>query len=401
MKKQNEMTEPKQPAQAAQYRYRLTPPTSVTVKAADLEAAIPRAQRLKPFTQGQTVDLPAAAIFSGNVPKISLDVLARLLPGHVAPSEAFIVLPAGRLATAYALVEQGECVKEAPPQEAVTSSASVPDGQAPVEPSMPPQKRHGLFSGLPIFRRKPPQESEGSDPLPTAEGASDALSETSNAAEPSEADSAPKASAAEGSISACAAKPVAQGRPDRAEIGLQEKPGGRSAEAPVDPAPIAAAEKPKKAPAPDLHAKPLPPRLPELADQEPLQSLFLTEDALTVDRVVALCCGLPGINSCVLTCGSFVVASHNAPDNMDLVSMSSHAVEMLHAMRTSSARMGVGSVPAVTLHSEKGVISFFHREGLTLLVFHIDRGFVPGVREKLAIVLGELAKAGISLPSAG
>lgn len=122
---------------------------------------------------------------------------------------------------------------------------------------------------------------------------------------------------------------------------------------------------------------------------------------MTVNRVIELCGGLPGINSCVLAHGSIVVASHNVPDGVDLVSMSAHASDMLKAMRDSSARMGVGTVPAVTLHTEKGVISFFNREDLTMLVFHKDRGFVPGVREKMAAVLGELTKARLELPVGG
>lgn len=139
----------------------------------------------------------------------------------------------------------------------------------------------------------------------------------------------------------------------------------------------------------------------EIVEQEPLQALFLTEETMTVNRVIELCGGLPGINSCVLAHGSVVVASHNVPDSVDLVSMSAHASEMLKAMRDSSARMGVGSVPAVTLHTEKGVISFFNREDLTMLVFHKDRGFVPGVREKMAAVIGELTKARLTLPVGG
>ncbi|MEI6493518.1 MAG: hypothetical protein WCO94_13285, partial [Verrucomicrobiota bacterium] len=136
----------------------------------------------------------------------------------------------------------------------------------------------------------------------------------------------------------------------------------------------------------------------EIVEQEPLQALFLTEETMTVSRVIELCGGLPGINSCVLAHGSIVVASHNVPDSVDLVSMSAHASDMLKVMRDSSARMGIGTVPAVTLHTEKGVISFFNREDLTMLVFHRDRGFVPGVREKMAAVLGELAKARLTLP---
>ena len=108
MKKRNEPTEQILPSQAAPSRYRFTPPVLVTVKTGDLEAAIPHDQRLKPFPPDQTVDLPAAEIFTGNVPKISLRVLSRLLPDHVAAADAVIVLPVARLAAAYAPVEHAE-----------------------------------------------------------------------------------------------------------------------------------------------------------------------------------------------------------------------------------------------------------------------------------------------------
>lgn len=137
---------------------------------------------------------------------------------------------------------------------------------------------------------------------------------------------------------------------------------------------------------------------PRIEEQEALQALFLTEENLTVPRVLELCCTLPGITSCVLARGAGVIAAHNVPSHVDIVSLSANATEMLRAMRESSARMGVGAVPAVTLHTEKGVISFFHGDELALLVFHKDRGFVPGVREKMTAALAELAKARLALP---
>ena len=385
MKKLNEMTETKLPVKAAQYRYRFTPPESLTVKAADLEPAIPQGQRLKPFEPNQTVDLPAAAIFPGNIPKISLRILSSLLPNYIAASDAVIVLPAARLATAYAVIEQADCISEAEGQE--PEQPVQPEPVEPVEPvepaepargepSLPPQKGLGLFSGLPMFRRK---QSNGVEGLPLAGGDSADLPAPQNS-DPSSGPTSPP----EGSTIDVPVPPA----PKPAKIeGIVDAPDQGAI--PVDA--------PKKnrlpSPAPVLEAKARPPfSSPELADQEPLQSLFLTEETLTIDRVIVLCSELPGINSCVLTLGSMAVASHNVPENVDLVSMSSYAEEMLQAVRKTSARMGVGSVTAVTLHSEKGVISLFQGEELTLLVFHKDRGFTPGVREKLATVLGELAK---------
>jgi predicted regulator of Ras-like GTPase activity (Roadblock/LC7/MglB family) len=135
----------------------------------------------------------------------------------------------------------------------------------------------------------------------------------------------------------------------------------------------------------------------EIPDQDALQALFMTEEFLSVDRVVELCGGLPGIKSCVLAHGSAVLASHNVPESIDLVSLSAHALDMLAAMRQSAARMGIGAVPAVTIHSEKGPITFFQHDDLCLLVLHKDRGFVPGVREKLQQVVEHLSEANLAL----
>lgn len=182
-----------------------------------------------------------------------------------------------------------------------------------------------------------------------------------------------------------------------------------------DPAP-AAEEAPKPAPGPveeppaassesavlvetvHVSQKDVP---PEIAEQDSLQAIFHTEEQLSVDRVLELCGNLPGIHSCVLSHGSSVIAAHNTPDSVDIVSLSAHALEMLKAMRASSAKMGIGAVPAVTVHSEKGPITFFHQDDLCLLVLHKDRAFVPGVREKLQFVMDELAKAKLPLRLGG
>jgi predicted regulator of Ras-like GTPase activity (Roadblock/LC7/MglB family) len=139
-------------------------------------------------------------------------------------------------------------------------------------------------------------------------------------------------------------------------------------------------------------------RTAEIANQDALQAVFMTEEFLSVDRVVELCGGLPGIKSCVLAHGSAVLASHNVPESIDLISLSAHALEMLAAMRQSAARMGIGAVPAVTIHSEKGPITFFHQDDLCLLVLHKNRGFIPGVREKLQQVVEHLSQANLALP---
>jgi predicted regulator of Ras-like GTPase activity (Roadblock/LC7/MglB family) len=131
---------------------------------------------------------------------------------------------------------------------------------------------------------------------------------------------------------------------------------------------------------------------------EKIQELFLTEEPITLDRVLSLCGGLPGIRACILARGSVVLGSHNVPAGIDLVSLTANAAHMLEAVRSSSMRMGLGSIPAITIHSEKGPVSFLHAGDIALLVLHADRGFVPGVRERLHHVVQTLGASPLPLP---
>ncbi len=77
--------------------------------------------------------------------------------------------------------------------------------------------------------------------------------------------------------------------------------------------------------------------------------------------------------------------------------LSAHALEMLRAMRESSAKMGIGAVPAVTIHSEKGPITFFHQK-ICACSCCTRTGIHPGVREKLQQVIDALGKANLPKP---
>jgi len=430
---------------AARYRYWASPPEFLTLRVADIEALIPK-ENWKSGSQGErTFDLPTAEIFDRNVPRISLRQLAEILPAHVSPSDGVVKLPAARLAAAYHLVEHRE---ELPPEpeivplpptpemeetspglapppgefsdeparivESTVSAFFAPPLETPAPEAAPlpvssgklPARRSGLFTRLPLFRKNTVPPARGCPPLsviPEPPAASVSHGSTLAGAS-SPATDIPQFPA--GDVIPAPAEPVVENPVVEPPEPVVQEPDG----IPSDPFPALSAEVPplgKFTSEPGamlsvkmLHTEAMPreARGNEIIEQEPLQALFLTDEIMSVDRVIELCGGLPGINSCVLAHGSVVVASHNVPEGVDLVSMSAHAADMLQAMRASSARMGVGTVPAVTLHTEKGVISFFHRDDLTMLVFHRDRGFIPGVREKMAAVLGELTKARLTLP---
>ena len=449
---------------APKFRYWFTPPESLTVKVTDIEPFVPKANWKVPAPAGLTVEIPADKIFSKNVPRIPLRLLAELLPDHISTSDGMVKLPSASLAAAYRLVEHvEELIPEAPPEPETPAAAEIPDGPVeelgPLQPGdtplfIPfgpdsPELAPGLSAApepSPIASTAHPSEQEiaavhsGNDPAPIS-GFSEPLIEPPLAiplpvAEPTNLAPSkfpPRRTgffvglpifrrkpllAVPQPISPPPSAPPADLRP----LELPRENAAQDLVLPEVPPPLPPEEPPvtAKEPVQQIEPEPFfppPPAVPvrmlrtehfpsqtqnqEIVEQEPLQALFLTEETMTVSRVIELCGGLPGVNSCVLAHGSVVVASHNVPDGVDLVSMSAHAADMLRAMRESSARMGVGTVPAVTLHTEKGVISFFNREDLTMLVFHRDRGFVPGVREKMAAVLGELTKARLTLPVGG
>jgi len=133
--------------------------------------------------------------------------------------------------------------------------------------------------------------------------------------------------------------------------------------------------------------------LDQIAEPAALQALFMTEEKLTLDRVISLAGQLPGLRACVLAHGDQVVCASNTPPGVDLQTLSGQAMTMLAQIKESSSSMGLGTVPGVTLHAEQGALSFLHNGELCLLILHADRGFLPGVRERLQEMLGHLSQA--------
>jgi predicted regulator of Ras-like GTPase activity (Roadblock/LC7/MglB family) len=405
------------------YRYYSNPPATVSLRLADLAPQIPEAARLPGFDAGKTVELSCEEIFTGPVPKLSLSRLAELANEDVRSTEVAegsIRLPLARLALAFRFVNHRELIEEPPPPK---PARSLEDFAAKDERPKAGQDLAG----------------EGGTISPSAGSALGANETEPNS--PTDASAAPQGSApAAGSPSQ-----VASGGADTEEIKPGEpetwrpitvfpifrrkavEPQVRPPVAPLRPVIESRAPPPASASSdfaePPREATKGPPTTPptdfapqvpeavlieaershapsariELVQQDALQAVFMTEEMLSIDRVVELCGILPGIKSCILAHGAEVLASHNVPESIDLVSLSAHALEMLAAMRQSASRMGIGAVPAVTIHAEKGPITFFHQDDLCLLVMHKDRGFVPGVREKLQKVVEYLAQGDSAL----
>lgn len=321
--------------------YRSAAPQTLRLRLADIEDLLPRELLLRPIAENETLEVPAGHILAHIVPTLSLKMLAELRPDLIEPARGVIRLPAHRIAKAYGLLETQD------------STPSEPDDSLFRDEIPSPSAHLGKIL-------TPPEEPQAEIEQPAAEA-------VEASAEP-ESEPPPRRLA-----EIISNLPTFQRVTETTFLTLKPL-------APEPPQTVAAAES-------------------DLPDQHALQALFMTDENLNTGRVVELCGGLPGIQSCVLTSENQVVASHNIPDGLDIVSLSSNAAAMLRAMHDASAGMGIGEIPTVTLHTARGPLSIFQKEHLAMLVFHGDRGFVPGVREKMTAALTELTRAPLALPS--
>ncbi len=401
----------------------------------ELLSRIPSDYRRGDIPEGNDrVDLPCADLLQGNTPRLSLGILGSLLPGLVVVPEGghgtSLDLPAGWIAGHYRLVTLCEEIPPAdlPEEDAAMPNEAVKDTVADSKDNDPPKEEEAPS----IASEKKAEvtvvsESSGQEPKGEVEEALP-VDEVKTQL-PRKADKAERAETKVGESKEEAADlparkpgffaslPIFRRRHAR-EASESSAPthdeAGESPSVIVEPVtpvtePAMPASKPKQDPpseaalirveasesAPVVALEPLWKFDPQdqLADPSALQALFMTEEKLTLEGVVSKAGELPGLNACVLAHGDRVICASKTPAGVDLQTLSGHALTMLSQIRESSSKMGLGAVPAVTLHADQGVVSFLHKGELCLLVLHADRGFVPGVRERLQEMLGHLADA--------
>ena len=356
------MSETAQTNPPSNLRFRQCPVEKIRLRLSDLAQAVSSEHLLADLPGEDFIEIDAHSTLSHIVPKISIRELAQERPDLFWPSDELIKLPPLCIAKAYRLREESyEIGSEFSPDKKPTESPA-----------------DNFLEATQNLARLAKTKSSPEESAPhAAEPITEPISEDLPSPSPQDApESEPE-------------PPPASDQPQRLLELIHRLPTFHrfSPAAPVstliEPL-ILETENPST----------------DLPDQDNLQSLFLTDEKLTVRRVVELCGDLPGIRSCVLTCEDSVIASHNVPENLDLVAMSSTASKMLQAMQDSSSQLGIGAIPALTLHTERGPLSIVQNNRLTMLVIHADRGFIPGVREKLTAALGELSHAPLALPSA-
>ena len=374
-------------APTPRYRYREEPPSAIEVPLAELLSRLPRAFVTDRDPGTASVSLPCGELFSGSTPRLPAERLRSLAPDHVRLPEgedpsALVPLDAGWLALRYRPVTMREEV--APDPVAVPAEPMAKTGKPSVEKSAENQAEKAK-DDLPVTQA----------PATAPEGVGNEVSKSSP--EPSSKALSPASDEPVSEVPAAPAVPHTRRRLlDSLPIFRRHRPERAVTTSP--PAPPAPELFPELASV-TMTAVPgamtalpamatLPPEA--LASQAALQSLFMTEETLTVQGVVSRAATLPGLRACVLARGDMVLCTSDSPAGSELRTLSGQAMTLLTGIRASSVGMGLGTVPAVTLHADGGALSILQDGDLCLLVMHAGRGFLPGVRERLQELIHHL-----------
>lgn len=136
----------------------------------------------------------------------------------------------------------------------------------------------------------------------------------------------------------------------------------------------------------------LPWKAVSLRSDKALQEIFHTDERITAADVPRLCCSLPGVEGCLLVRRREVLAGWNMPLDLNpdhLLDAASGALDRA----VDAPGSGWGQLQGLTLHLEVGSASLLRQGAMQMLVLHEKRGFAPGVREKLSLALGVVARS--------
>lgn len=130
----------------------------------------------------------------------------------------------------------------------------------------------------------------------------------------------------------------------------------------------------------------------EANDLLELRAALMTDEVLTSQRVAELASDLPGIGACLILSGEGEVMGGNFPSSVETGGFARMAPQLYANMREMSSGLGVGNAETFTVHTDRGMVSFFIGENRCLSVLHSGRRMVPGVRERLFLIARELGK---------
>jgi hypothetical protein len=126
-------------------------------------------------------------------------------------------------------------------------------------------------------------------------------------------------------------------------------------------------------------------------DFSALQSVFLTDEELDLNKVVQKVGDLPGVNSALFFAADGSLQGE--PEKLGLTQSSVHLLSTLsHEIGQRVGGLGLGQIETVTLGWKRELVSVFTRGESGFVIRHEKRPFKPGVREKICLVLSHICE---------
>ena len=108
---------------------------------------------------------------------------------------------------------------------------------------------------------------------------------------------------------------------------------------------------------------------------------------------------MPGLDGCAVMFGDGLRLAGNFPDENEVEGFSAMAPPFFKRAKNFALESGMGTLHSFTFHTDRAPCSFLMHDDICLAVRHTNRGFMPGVREKLEVVVRELARMYSTAPA--
>jgi predicted regulator of Ras-like GTPase activity (Roadblock/LC7/MglB family) len=134
-----------------------------------------------------------------------------------------------------------------------------------------------------------------------------------------------------------------------------------------------------------------PPRIVVESESKRLQSLFMTDEPLDLAKTIQKVAELPGLRSCILSTTDGLKLAGGLEDPDQEKAISAFLPELFQHTQSNLKGLRAGALETITVCYRLHQLSTFVQGELCLTVFHDNRPFKPGVREKIQAVMSELS----------
>jgi hypothetical protein len=139
-----------------------------------------------------------------------------------------------------------------------------------------------------------------------------------------------------------------------------------------------------------------PPRIDVEKDSQRLQSLFMTDEPLDLSKTIQKVAELPGLRACILSTTTGLKLAGGLEDLDQEKAVAAFLPGLFQHTQSSLEGLRAGALETITLCYRLHQLSTFVQGELCLTVFHNNRPFKPGVREKIQAVISELSALSVS-----